>query len=93
MYIAGIRLELFIPGAFNLKDKRRVLSKLKDRLKNKFNISVCEVDFNEQWQRAALGVALVSNDNLHLRHMIDAILRFMESFHDFEVVKKDLEIF
>ena len=55
-------VELFIPESQSLKDKRQVLLSLKDRLREKFNLSVAEVDGQDLWQKAVLGLACVANE-------------------------------
>ena len=55
-------VELFIPESQSLKDKRQVLLSLKDRLRDKFNLSVAEVDGQDLWQKAVLGLACVANE-------------------------------
>jgi len=77
MYVAVIRIELHLPYAASLKDKRQVLNRIKDRMRNA-HAAVSEVDHADLWQRAALGVAVVtgSPDGLHtmlneLRSIVD----------------------
>jgi hypothetical protein len=60
MIVGLLTLEMHIPGARSLKDKRMVLRSVKDRLK-KFNVAVAEVEHQDLWQRATLGVVTVSN--------------------------------
>ena len=64
MVIALLSVELHIPYAQSLKDKRMVLRRVKDRLK-KFNVAVSEVEHQDLWQRAALAVVTVSTDQSH----------------------------
>jgi uncharacterized protein YlxP (DUF503 family) len=65
--IVGIALiELHIPGSSSLKAKRSVLNRIKERVKNRFNASVAEVDYQDLWQRAAIGVAVVGIENRFL---------------------------
>lgn len=59
-----LTVEFHLPGARSLKDKRRVLSRIKDRLK-KFNVAVSEVEYHDLWQRAALAVVTVSPEEAH----------------------------
>ena len=61
MVIALLTVELHVPGARSLKDKRMVLRRVKDRLK-KFNVAVSEVEYHDLWQRAALAVVTVTPD-------------------------------
>ena len=70
MVIGLLRAELHLPRAQSLKDKRSVLQSVKDQLRGRFNISVADVDSNETWQRASLGVAAAG---AHQR-VVEAIL-------------------
>ena len=69
MFVGIYQLELFIPESNSLKSKRFILKSLKTRIRNKFNVSVAEVDENDKWQKTVLGVATVSNE----KKMIDGI--------------------
>ena len=60
MFIGMARFELFVPHSGSLKAKRQVLRPVVDRVRNKLNISIAEVDHQDLWQRAALGVTCVS---------------------------------
>ena len=66
MFVASVRAELHLPHAQSLKDKRQVMNRVKDRLRAT-HAAVSEVDHAELWQRAALGMAVVSGspDRLH----------------------------
>ena len=60
MFIGMARFEIFIPHSGSLKAKRQVLRPVVDRVRNKLNVSISEVDHQDLWQRAALGVACVN---------------------------------
>ena len=62
MPIGLLTLEIHIPDARSLKDKRQVLRSLKDRLRGHFNVAVAELDHQDVWQRALVGVVSLSND-------------------------------
>jgi len=62
MVVGVCTVSLHIPDSRSLKDKRRVLKSLKDRLRQEFNLSVAEVEDNDLWQRATLGLAAVANE-------------------------------
>ncbi len=63
-----------------MKDKRRVLRSLKDRLRNKFNVSVAEVDDHDLWQKATVAIALVTGDRRHADEVLQKILNTVESW-------------
>jgi uncharacterized protein YlxP (DUF503 family) len=55
-------VELYLPGSSSLKDKRKVLRSLKDRIARRFNLSIAEIDHQELWQRSLVGMVMVSSD-------------------------------
>ena len=72
MVVGVMTLRLAIPGARSLKDKRRALRSVKDRLKARHNVSVAEVDGHEYWQTAVLGVSAVGTDRAFVEKTLDA---------------------
>ena len=60
--IGVVTLELRLENSHSLKDKRHVVESLKNRLRNKFNVAVAEIDFQDLWQRSAIAVVTVSSD-------------------------------
>ena len=62
MPIGLLTLEIHIPEAHSLKDKRQVLRSLKDRLRGKFNVAVAELEDQDTWQRSLVGIVSLSND-------------------------------
>jgi uncharacterized protein len=73
MPIGLLTLEIHIPDAQSLKDKRQVLRSLKDRLRAHFNVAVAELDHQELWQRARVGVVSISGEAKHLEDSLQAI--------------------
>lgn len=74
MTVGVCTLDLFLPSSRSLKAKRRCLSGLKTRIRNGFNVSVAEVDHNDLWQRAALGVAVVTNDARYANQVLSKVV-------------------
>jgi len=85
-------IELFIPDSQSLKDKRQVLLSLKERLRQKFNLSVAEVDGLDLWQKAVLGVACVANDGRHVNQVLDQALNLIRSNPAIEIVQSRIEL-
>jgi len=77
MTVGVLTLDLAVYESRSLKDKRRVIKSLKDRLTNRFRVSVAEVDHLDSWPRAVLGVAMVSNDPVHVHGSLDRIVDFV----------------
>ena len=62
MTVAIARVTLVLAAAQSLKDKRSVVKRLKDLVRQKFNVSIAEVDAHDTWNRAVLGLTLVGSD-------------------------------
>ena len=78
MVIGVLQLELEIADAMSLKDKRRVVRSVKDRIANSFNVSVAEVAALDQHRRGILGVAMVSNDTKYVQGALSKIVDFVQ---------------
>jgi len=74
LIIGVLSVELSLPEAMTLKDKRRILKSMKDRLANDYNISIAEVGDNDVIGRAVLGIAMVGNDGRFLESMLSKIV-------------------
>jgi uncharacterized protein YlxP (DUF503 family) len=79
MVVATLRLDLHLPASHSLKAKRSVLNHVKERVRNRFNASVAEIDHQDLWQRAALGVAVVGGEAAVLDRVLHDILSLVES--------------
>jgi uncharacterized protein YlxP (DUF503 family) len=79
MVIGVCRLTLHIPENHSLKGKRQVIRSLIERVRQRFAVSVAEVDDLDQWQSAVLGIAYVSTETAHANRVLDAVVRFIES--------------
>lgn len=85
-------VEIKIPASQSLKDKRQVVHSLKERLRNRFNISVAEVGALEKWQRSVVGISKVSNDSQHLDSCANKLVEFIQTEHRVEVISTKMEI-
>ena len=85
-------IELHLPDVDSLKGKRHILKGLKERVRNKFEVAVAEVDHHDIWQRATLAVACVSHDSRHANEVVSKALGFIESNVDGSVIDTSLEI-
>jgi uncharacterized protein YlxP (DUF503 family) len=86
MHASALRIELRVPGARSLKAKRGVLRPLIDDLRKTFGASVAEVGFQDQWQRATVGVALAATEHSDLTRRAMAIRSRLERRDDIEVL-------
>ena len=85
-------VELFIADSQSLKDKRQVLLSMKDRLQQKFNLSVAEVDGQDLWQKAVLAFACVANDGRYVNQVLDQALNLIRSNPAIEIVQSRVEL-
>jgi uncharacterized protein YlxP (DUF503 family) len=77
MVVGVLRLVLYLPENHSLKGKRAVLRSIKQRVTNKFNVSIAECDDNDNWQRVTLGVAQVGNERDHVDRSLRQVSEFV----------------
>lgn len=82
MVVGTCTYEMHLAGSHSLKDKRRVLRSIMERVKHKFNVSIAEVDRQDNWQWAVVGIAVVSNTSVHINQVINNVTRFIENATD-----------
>jgi uncharacterized protein YlxP (DUF503 family) len=85
-------VSLHIPNSGSLKAKRLVLRRLKDRVRNKFNVSVAEVDGFDLWQRTTLGIAVVSKDRRFADKVISRVVGLIESDTSISVIGVETDL-
>ncbi len=93
MFIGVCTIDFHVPDSGSLKTKRQSLRSLKDRIRNKFNVSVAEVDDNDLWQKARLAVAAVSNDKSHLNQTLDHVVNMVQAVPELNLLDYQIEIF
>ncbi|MBD3349757.1 MAG: DUF503 family protein [Candidatus Eisenbacteria bacterium] len=92
MVVGIIEIDLLIRESRSLKDRRRVVRSLKDRISSRFNVSVAEVGEPDSRQRSALGVAVVANDRRFVNEVLSKVLALVESEPRAEVTRQEMEI-
>ena len=92
MIVMVCNLELHLWESSSLKDKRRILKSLKDRIRNGFNVAVAEVDSTDLWQSASLGVVTVSSGVRHANGILTRVVNLVESDVRIELVNCDMEV-
>jgi len=93
MPIGLLTLEIYIPDAQSLKDKRQILRSLKDRLRNHYNVAVAELDHQDLWQRSIIGVVSISSDDKHLEQSMRAVADESERLLGRDLIGQELEFF
>jgi uncharacterized protein YlxP (DUF503 family) len=92
MIVGTLVVRLLIRDSRSLKDKRQVVQSIKDRLKNQFNVSVAEVEAQDNRQVAVLGFAMVSNEAGQVRKSLEAIVTALRSHPVAEFLSHELEV-
>lgn len=93
MIVGVCTIELFLPANRSLKDKRRVLKSLKDRINQKFNVAIAEVADNELWQKSVLGIASVGNRKDQVNAVLDKVAGVIRGNPQVEIVQSRMEFF
>jgi uncharacterized protein YlxP (DUF503 family) len=92
MVVGICTIELRLHGNRSLKGKRQVLRSIKDRIRNRFNVSIAEVDYQDKWQRSLIALAAVSNEQGHVFRILEGVISAVESMGLAEIVDTQIEI-
>jgi uncharacterized protein YlxP (DUF503 family) len=87
MHAAAVRFDLHVPESRSLKQKRAAIRPIVDVLRHRFRVSVAEVDHHDQWQRAAIAVAVVAESDHRLRELLAAAERVVAGAPDVELLE------
>jgi uncharacterized protein len=91
MVIGVCQLELLLHENFSLKGKRQVLQSIVQKARRRFNISIAEVEDQDLWQKAVLGICAVGNDQQFINSTLDRVVRFIEQTQLADVAGSALE--
>jgi hypothetical protein len=91
MVIGLLSLEIYIPYAHSLKEKRQRLNKIKDRVKKRYNIAFAELDFQDKWQRSKIGIVTLNNHKSVIEKMFQKIMQDVEENIDGEITQSQIE--
>ena len=87
MHTAALELDLHLPDCRSLKSKRSVVKPIVEGLRHRFSVAVAEVDHQDKWQRAVIGVAVVASTPTHVDEVLDEVERYVWSRPDIEVLE------
>lgn len=92
MHVGVCTINLCILESRSLKDKRRAIKSVIDRVKNRFNVSIAEVGLQNAYQSAVISVVSVSSDQHHLNKVLSHVVAFVEKIHLVELVDYKIEL-
>ena len=93
MTVGTLYLDLLVPDGQSLKEKRSVLKSVKDQLRQQFNIAVAEVEEQDRWQRAGLGVATVGSDRRYVNGLLSQVVEWIRASRLVELIDYQLELY
>ena len=93
MFVGTLEVEILIPGSCSLKDKRKVINSLKDKIKSKFNVSIAEVDYHDKWQRAIIGLSVVNHKRGEIEIICQKIMKIFLENGELMIINKRNNIF
>jgi hypothetical protein len=92
MVVGLASIDIHIPESGSLKSKRHFLKGIKDRVKNKFNVSIAEVGHNDLWQRTTIGVSVVANDKKFANRVLSQVVEYINKENELQILDYSIEI-
>jgi hypothetical protein len=93
MIIGLLTIEIYMPYSHSLKEKRKTLNSLKDRLKKRYNVAITEVDYHNKWQRSRLGLVTINNQKVMIEKIFHKIINETEQEVEGEILFKEIDYF
>jgi uncharacterized protein YlxP (DUF503 family) len=91
MVVGILKLEVHVPTAHSLKDKRSAVKGLRDQLRGRFNVAVAEVEPNEKWQRATLGISAIGENRAQVEELLRHVTEWIRNCHLVELIRIEQE--
>lgn len=92
MQVGCCSIKFFLHGNRSLKEKRRIIRTIKDRLKNKFNVSVAEIGNQDVWQNLHLGIVAVGSDHKYLEGLLHQVVDAIDNMHLAEMTDSQIRV-
>ena len=93
MFICSSKITLDTSYCFSLKDKRSIIQKIKQKTKNKFNVSISEIEYQNEWHKAMIGISIVSSDSKYSNTVMNKVVDFIENIYPGIIEDWDLDIY
>jgi hypothetical protein len=91
MVIGFLYLDIHFPYCHSLKEKRKRLNSIRDRFKNKYNVALAEIDFQNKWQRAKIGMVTLNSQRRMVERLFSKIVADAEEISDGEIIDCRIE--
>ena len=92
-FVGRCNMDLHIENSQSLKSKRRVILSLKEKLKKRYNVAICEYGDLSLWQRTQLGIVTCGNDKHHVDSSLQAVVEYVTTFPAVLLLKHDWEVY
>ena len=93
MNVVTLSIHFHLPACSSLKEKRGRIKPLMARLRREFNVSVAEIDLQDQWQETVIACAMIGNDSAHLRQSMQTVAKWVHAnWQDGQVIDEKIEI-
>ena len=93
MFVGLLKLELYLPACRSLKEKRRIVKSIVDKLKSKnMNLSISEIGSLDKWKKSELAIVVVSNETMFIRSVLDKTIHFLNENGSYQVLSTSVEV-
>lgn len=92
MIVGTCLLKLRIYDSNSLKDKRHAIKSIVERIQSRFNVSIAEIDLNDNWEVSIVGFACVSNSTNHANQILSNVINFVDGDSRVEIIEHEIEI-
>jgi len=93
MFIGFLNLEIYIPYSHSLKEKRKCIKSIRDRIQKKYNVAIAELDYQDKWQRIKIGIVTLNSHKIVVERLLNKVILDIEENIEGEIIAKQIHFF
>jgi len=90
MFIGFLNLEIYIPYSHSLKEKRKYIKSIRDRIQKKYNVAIAELDYQDKWQRIKIGIVTINSHKIVVERLLNKVILDIEENIEGEIIAKQI---
>ncbi|MBC8175395.1 MAG: DUF503 domain-containing protein [Candidatus Marinimicrobia bacterium] len=91
-HVGLLAIQIFLPHCHSLKEKRKIIKSVIEKVRSRFNVSIAEIEYHDKWQRCTLGVVIIANNSGRVEKSLDEVFKFIDDrlLGSGEIISKEI---
>ncbi len=91
-HVGLLTVQIFLPHSHSLKEKRKIIKSVVEKVRSRFNVSIAEIEYHDKWQRCTLGLVIIANNSGRVEQSLEGVFQFIEDrlLGSGEIISKEI---